>query len=55
MDLATGDHKTTMDNSQRIKKDDGLVVHDTVDLKNGNLLEIDATRDITSHEHQLKF
>ena len=26
-----------------------------VDLKKGNLLEIDATRDITSREHDLKF
>lgn len=47
----------TMGNNENTKLDLGSVVHETVTgvFNKGNLLEIDATKDITSAEHKLGF
>jgi SP family general alpha glucoside:H+ symporter-like MFS transporter len=38
-----------------IKMASTLVAHETADINKGNLLEIDATKDITTAEHELGF
>jgi SP family general alpha glucoside:H+ symporter-like MFS transporter len=47
--------KAAMAGKGDIKMDSSSVAHETVDLKKGNLLEIDATKDITTAEHELGF